>query len=152
MRCRMMTQAEDDISDVWSHSHVRAILDERLNLDELLLLCYDLGIDFDNLSGDGKSAKIASLLKRLEQRGAWHSLFEWLTRYRSDIMNTLQLNSTTSMVSYIHLTEVDQRWLSQPRQPPYAWARRMVLLILLAGLLILMLLELWVVPRMMGNL
>ena len=48
-------------------------LNSRMNqvfsLDEIESLCFDMGIDFDSLAGDGKGAKIRELIEFCRRRG-----------------------------------------------------------------------------------
>ena len=41
-------------------SRLRQGIAETFSIDELKTLCSDLGVDYDNLGGEGKEAKIAS--------------------------------------------------------------------------------------------
>lgn len=56
----------------WSY-----ILHQGFNLSELATLTFELGIDFDDLPGDGKQAKIVSLVSYLKRE---HKL-DWLAAY-----------------------------------------------------------------------
>lgn len=42
---------------------------EKFNLEELKSLCFDLGVDFENLGGTGKSAKARELVLYMQRRG-----------------------------------------------------------------------------------
>lgn len=48
---------------------LRQVLTEYFSEEELKTLCFDLGIDYDDLSGEGKTAKARELVSRLERRG-----------------------------------------------------------------------------------
>lgn len=63
---------------------LRRAMNDRLDADEVRTLCYDLGIAYDNLSGDTKLARIISLLERLEHREQGANLVAWLRENRSD--------------------------------------------------------------------
>jgi hypothetical protein len=43
-------------------SNLHKLLDHYFNLEEIRTLCFDLGVDFDNVGGEGKSARIRELL------------------------------------------------------------------------------------------
>ena len=45
--------------------HLRDGLDAQFNLAEIESICFDLGVDYDNLAGKTKRAKIESLIKQL---------------------------------------------------------------------------------------
>jgi len=48
---------------------LRQALVQHFNEEELRTLCFDLGVDYDSLSGKGKEAKARELVSRLERRG-----------------------------------------------------------------------------------
>jgi len=56
---------EDDNSLDWAQ--LRRLLDESFNETELRNLCFDLGIDYESLPGDGKSAKARELVMYCER-------------------------------------------------------------------------------------
>lgn len=45
------------------------LLDKTFSLEELRTLCFSLGIEFDDLSGDGKGAKTRELVMYMHRRG-----------------------------------------------------------------------------------
>ena len=48
---------------------LRQILAERFNEGELRTLCFDLGIDYENLPGQGKADKARELVAYFQRRG-----------------------------------------------------------------------------------
>jgi len=64
---------------------LRRLLNRRLNLEELRTCCFDLGVDFDNLGGEGKGGKLRALLAHLSQRQALPRLIGWLRQSRPDM-------------------------------------------------------------------
>jgi len=48
---------------------LRQILEQNFNLDDLNTICFDLGIDFEILGGDGKSAKAKAVIEHCENNG-----------------------------------------------------------------------------------
>jgi hypothetical protein len=72
-------------SDSSERAALRRLLDERLSMDEVLTLCYDLSIDSENLEGTTKVAKIRGLIGYLEHRGDLTPLRDWLRNHRPDI-------------------------------------------------------------------
>ena len=46
---------------------LRRKLDEHFDKEELRLLCFDLGVDFDNLPGDSKAIKAMELVALMER-------------------------------------------------------------------------------------
>ncbi|MBX0328224.1 CHAT domain-containing protein [Oscillochloris sp. ZM17-4] len=63
------------------------LMDESLNDNELKTLCgfYLLGVDYENLSGDGKLAKMQVLIDHLERRRALADLLDALEKMREDM-------------------------------------------------------------------
>jgi len=67
-------------------SRLRQLLAERLDLEELRTLCFDLGVDLDSLRGvEGKAANVRELILYLERRGDIHRLETWVRQHRPDI-------------------------------------------------------------------
>jgi len=48
---------------------LREAIVQRFGLEELRTLCQDVGVDYDDLPGEGKTAKARELVARLERRG-----------------------------------------------------------------------------------
>jgi len=61
------------------------VLDERFSEGELQTLCFYLDIDYDSLSGEGKSGKARELVKYLRRRNRIDDLVETGTGLRPDI-------------------------------------------------------------------
>jgi len=61
------------------------LLRSRLSLEELRTLCFDLNVPYDDLGGEGRSAKARELLLYLQRRNALSSLNSWLQQTRPDI-------------------------------------------------------------------
>lgn len=63
---------------------MRETLNQILNGEELRTLCFDLGIDYDNLGGEGKTDKIRELIYYLNRRGQLAQLANYLADSRCD--------------------------------------------------------------------
>jgi hypothetical protein len=63
----------------------RIILSDRLDLEELKTMCFDMKVDFDNLRGDGKAAKVRELILYLERHGQIENLNSEVGKARPDI-------------------------------------------------------------------
>ena len=50
-------------------SRLRQTLTGRFDVGELRTLCFDLGVDYDDLPGQGKASKARELIRYLERRG-----------------------------------------------------------------------------------
>ncbi len=68
-----------------SLTELRKILDERFSEGELRTLCFDLGMDYDTLPGQGKADKARELLSYLERRKRIPELVQVGERVRPDI-------------------------------------------------------------------
>jgi len=63
-------------------AQIRETLDTFFDDGELRTLCFDLGIDYDNLPGDGKADKARELVSYCERRGEVVTLFQAIYRRR----------------------------------------------------------------------
>ncbi|HUV90889.1 MAG TPA: caspase family protein [Anaerolineae bacterium] len=66
-------------------TRLHRILKTRLDLEELRTLCFDLGVNYDDLGGEGLSGKARQLVLRLQKQDGLHLLLEWLRRERPDV-------------------------------------------------------------------
>ena len=66
------------------YSSLRDELDGRFDMGEIRTLCFDLGVDFDNLAGETKIAKAQSLIIYLNKRGRTDELIYRLLELRPD--------------------------------------------------------------------
>ena len=58
---------------------------DHFNVSELQSLCFDLGIDYENLSGANKTDKIRELITHLQRRGHLDELVEYCTQMRPNV-------------------------------------------------------------------
>ncbi|HEX6387059.1 MAG TPA: pentapeptide repeat-containing protein [Anaerolineae bacterium] len=61
---------------------LRRLLDEHFNLQELRLLCFDLGVDYEHLPGDVKLAKVNEMILYLARNGRLDDLLTLLREER----------------------------------------------------------------------
>lgn len=66
-------------------SQLRDLMAEHFALDELRSLCMDLGIAYDNMSGDTKREKIISLIEYLQHHRRLDALLLWLQEQRTEV-------------------------------------------------------------------
>jgi len=66
-------------------TELRQILDARFDAGELRTLCFDLGVDYDDLPGEGKSDKARELVAYLERHGRLSELIRTGKQLRPDI-------------------------------------------------------------------
>lgn len=65
--------------------NLRRVLVERFDLEELRTACFDLGVDYDTLPGEGKDAKARELVLWLSRRNRLDQLAEYIRQHRPDI-------------------------------------------------------------------
>ena len=66
-------------------TRLHRILSDRMDLEEFRTLCFDLGVSYDSLRGEGLSGRARQLVLFLQKRQALPRLVEWLHRERPDI-------------------------------------------------------------------
>lgn len=76
-------------------------LDSLFSLEEVRGLCFELGVDFDNVVGEGKSARIRNLILQLARRGQLQDLVDTVARERplaelNDVPTDFKLPDTLS--------------------------------------------------------
>lgn len=64
---------------------LRRLLNQRLDLQEVKTICFDLEIDYDNLTGERKNEKIMELILYLAHRGSVSELVNWVIENRPDL-------------------------------------------------------------------
>jgi hypothetical protein len=66
-------------------TQLRQLLSRHFDESELQTLCFDLGVDYDNLPGDGKAEKARELIEYLERRGRIQELIDVGKKLRPDV-------------------------------------------------------------------
>jgi hypothetical protein len=61
---------------------LRRLIVTRYNLEEIRTLCSDIGVDYDNLGGEGKEAKARELIAYLKRRNKLNDLIRYLQEDR----------------------------------------------------------------------
>ena len=72
-------------NDVPVRRQLRHLLDKYFNAEDIKTLCFDLFVDFDNLSGENKAAKIRELVLHLEQNGRLPTLINRVQSLRPQV-------------------------------------------------------------------
>jgi hypothetical protein len=72
-------------------SRLRQFLLDYYDLEETRTLCFNLGLDYENLRGTGRREKMQSLLNYFERQGRQNELLEELHRSRPDAFNQREL-------------------------------------------------------------
>ena len=89
-------------------SHLRHGIMESYNMEEFKNLCSDLGVDHENLGGEGKDAKIRELIAYLNRRGNLSGLIEKCLAERPQY--PWKLDETDSMLDNPNLiVDADQK-------------------------------------------
>ncbi len=73
-------------STEYNSKKLNGIIDNHFNLEELKELCFNLNIDYDNLSGETKKIKISELIKYLNRRSNLKKLIELIQTTRPNII------------------------------------------------------------------
>ena len=84
---------------------LRKLLIEHFDLEELRLLCFDLGLDYEELAGKTKSTKMQDLITYLARRGELQRLIDEINSQRPkvdwpDFSTTLASTEETSADSH----------------------------------------------------
>jgi hypothetical protein len=65
-----------------SRDRLRQLIDKNFSLEELRTLCFDLGVDYDSLSAEGKTGKVRELISYIVRRDRLPELIEHLANSR----------------------------------------------------------------------
>jgi len=83
------TQLESGVTGVVTDSaylkRLHSLLDAHFSLEEVRLLCFNLGVDFDNLRGEGKTAKARELVSLLNRKGLLSNLLNEISEERPNV-------------------------------------------------------------------
>lgn len=71
--------------DIQVYVRLRKLMTERLSDDELNVLCFDIGLDYDDLGGDSKAEKVIELLQDIRRRQQLTRLIDAGKASRPDI-------------------------------------------------------------------
>lgn len=74
------------------------VLVERFDCEELQTLCFYVNVDYESLTGRGKSGKARELIKHLQRRDRLFELVQRIQNVRPDI--SLVIESTIGLESY----------------------------------------------------
>ena len=77
-----MTNADPDHQKL---THLRKLLIDSFDLEELRLLCFDLGLDYEELAGKTKSTKMQDLVTYLQRRGELQRLLDAVKSQRPNV-------------------------------------------------------------------
>ena len=61
---------------------LRELVAQSFDMNELRLLCFDLGIDFEDLTGENKAGKTMSLVQYFDRRNQIETLVRWCEKER----------------------------------------------------------------------
>ena len=77
-----MTHSDPDRQEL---IRLRELLSDSFNLEELRLLCFDLGLDYENLAGGTKGMKAQNLITYLQRRGKLQRLLDVVKSQRPNV-------------------------------------------------------------------
>lgn len=66
-------------------SLLKNLILEKLETSEIQALCFDLGFEYDDIQGGGRTEKVVNLVIRLEKRSQLNEAFQWIYANRPDI-------------------------------------------------------------------
>jgi hypothetical protein len=69
---------------------LQQITDSHFDREDMRMMCFHLGIDFDNLPAEGKGHKARELIKFLERRGRIMELVKYVEQQRPAILDELE--------------------------------------------------------------
>ncbi|MBE2223923.1 MAG: hypothetical protein IAF02_20450, partial [Anaerolineae bacterium] len=71
-------------------SQLRKTISQQFNLAEIRLLCADLGVDYENLSGDTRDEKALSLVEWAQRHGRLPALIDAINHRHPQMENGLR--------------------------------------------------------------
>lgn len=77
-----MTSADSDRQKL---TQLRKLLIQHFSLDELRVLCFDLGLEYEDLPGDTRTTKIHGLIEYLQRRGELYPLLNEVIDHRPNV-------------------------------------------------------------------
>ncbi len=66
-------------------TQLRKLLIEHFSLDELRVLCFDLGLEYEELPGDTRTTKMHGLIEYLQRRGELPRLLDEVKDHRPNV-------------------------------------------------------------------
>lgn len=109
--------------------NVRSQLSEHFNLDELQTLCFDLGIQYDNLAGETLNAKVRELVKHCYRHDLLHNLIQQCQKMHAGVKWVKAADSGDISVlpeawdDPLHRIYALVKTFNRNRQQPYSNAR-----------------------------
>lgn len=70
---------------VLQFANIRSLMSCYFDVDDLMVMCFDLGVDYDNLPGNNKATKIVGLIKHFQKNGAAVELVNYLRKARPHV-------------------------------------------------------------------
>lgn len=64
-----LSDSANTLSPLQTRIRLRQLLYQSFDIEEIITLCFDLGLDFDDLGGSGKASKTRELIKATARRG-----------------------------------------------------------------------------------
>lgn len=93
---------------------IRDLIDKYFNLEELIQLCFDLGIDYENLSGSHKRTRAQSLVSQCNRRGMLSLLLKRCQHLRPHIDWPSAEHISSSQVNELDRAPIPERQEGKP--------------------------------------
>lgn len=81
----LSTLLNDKYLSSLNKTELRKRIEEYLNKEDLKTLCVDLGVDYDNLSGEEKASKVRELIELMQRQGRVLALINELKTLRPNV-------------------------------------------------------------------
>jgi len=122
-------------------SRLHRFIVEQFDLEELRTLCFELGVRFDDLGGEGLTARARELILHLGRRGQLDRLMAALEQHRSELFAEAGLSTDPAALQalYAELDGVDQPLprLRGLRNVPFLGALGLAALLLIVAAFVL---------------
>lgn len=107
---------------------LRTILYERFNVSELRTLCFDLGIDYNDLAGDSKGDKTIELVAYFDRHNRLFELAENIRRlrpesYSSDALEQITNQYTSSLTRTVQFPTFGKESIISDERPSQGYKR-----------------------------
>ena len=96
--------------EVFERGHLRRLLVEHFDIEDLRTLCFDLGEDYDSLRGEGKAGKARELVAYLERCGRISELVAIGSEMRPNASWNVVLSSATEAPLTLQTVPPERLW------------------------------------------
>jgi hypothetical protein len=134
------------------HIRLRQVLVNYFDENELETLCYDLGIDYQDLPGDGKTKKTIELVKHFARRGKTAELIDYCSRQRPNLeWDKIRAAAAAGPLAFESEPDSTERTAQHPEKASAFKSARPFILAAAVILAIIALYATWQMRRETGN-